>query len=202
MIYKLVCAGDNYFDKLYSKNDEEIIIAIDGGYEVLKKLNIKVDYYFGDHDSLDSGDIASNHLINYNPIKDDSDFDLAIKYLIEELKISRNDEVYVYNATGGRLDHYYAILNTIINYNDYKIYLYDDNNKIFMINGYLNIKKNNYKYISFFSVENETIISLRGMKYNVNNYCLKIGDNLCLSNEIIDEGIIETNRKLLVIQSN
>ena len=58
MIYKLVCAGDNYFDKLYSKDDNEIIIAIDGGYEILDKLNIKVDYYFGDRDSLNNCDIG------------------------------------------------------------------------------------------------------------------------------------------------
>ena len=46
MIYKLVCAGDNCFDELYKKDDQEIIIAIDGGYKPLIENNIKIDYFF------------------------------------------------------------------------------------------------------------------------------------------------------------
>ena len=33
MIYKLVCAGNNSFSKVYKKDENEIIIAVDGGYK-------------------------------------------------------------------------------------------------------------------------------------------------------------------------
>ncbi len=201
MIYKLICAGDDCFQKLYKKDNNEIIIAVDGGYDILIKMNIKVDYYFGDYDSLNNNIVISNHILKYNSVKDDSDFDLTIKYLINEIKITKEDIIYIYNATGGRLDHYYAILNTIVRYNDYNIYLLNDRNKIFVINNNYEIKNDEYKYVSFFSVEDDTIITLSGMKYNIDNYNLTVKSNLCLSNEIVGKGLIKTNKKILVIQS-
>ena len=80
MIYKLVCASNDSFSKLYKKDDNEIIIAVDGGYDVLHKNNVKVDYFFGDKDSFSSKEIISENIYEYNPIKDDSDFDLVINY--------------------------------------------------------------------------------------------------------------------------
>ncbi len=202
MIYKLVCAGDNCFDELYKKDDQEIIIAIDGGYKPLIENNIKIDYFFGDYDSLNHKNVICENKFEYSSIKDLSDFDLALDYLINELKINKEDLVYVYNATGGRLDHYYAILNSLKNYKEYSVYLIDKNNKIYYKSDSFKIKKNSYKYISFFSVNDETIISIKGCKYNIDNYNLKIQDNLCLSNEIIDECVVDTNKSILVIESN
>lgn len=202
MIYKLVCASDDSFSKLYSKDKDEIIIAIDGGYQVLVDNNIGVDYFFGDYDSLKNNSVKCNNKFNYSPIKDDSDFDLTIKYLIDILKINKDDLIYVYNCTGGRLDHYYAILNTLKKYCDYQIYLFDCNNKIYLLKGKCNIIKTKYKYISFFSIDNETILSIEGCKYLLDNYNLQIYDNLCLSNEIISEAIISCNKNVLVFETN
>lgn len=202
MIYKLVCAGDDSFSKLYSQDDGEIIIAIDGGYQVLFDNNIDVDYFFGDCDSLENNSVKCINKNYYSPIKDDSDFDLAIKYLIEILKISEDDFVYVYNCTGGRLDHYYAILNTLKKYCNYQIYLFDVNNKIYFLKEECSIIKTTYKYISFFSIDDETILSIKGCKYLLDNYNLKIYDNLCLSNEIISKAIISSNKSVLVFETN
>ena len=201
MIYKLVCAGNDSFSSLYKQDQGEIIIAVDGGYDILKKNNIKVNYFFGDKDSLLNKNIDSEKIYEYNSIKDDSDFDLVIKFLINEIKITENDYIYVYNATGGRLDHNQAIINSLVNYSDYKIIINDLNNKIYMSDYNMKVNKNDYKYISFFSYDDDTIISLSGMKYNIENYNFKKRDNLCLSNEIISEGSIITNKKVLVFQS-
>ena len=202
MIYKLVCAGADSFKETYVKDENEIIIAVDGGYKVLTENNIKVDYFFGDFDSLKTKDIKCENINEYSVVKDKGDFELAIDFLIDELKINTNDQVIVYNATGGRLDHYYVILNTLKNYSKYSIYLLDKNNKIYFSEKNIEIGKSNYKYISFFSFDDETIISISGCKYNIENYNLKINDNLCLSNEIIDVCKLETNKKILIIESN
>lgn len=201
MIYKLVCAGDNCFNDLYLKDEDEVIIAIDGGYQVLKDNNIKIDYFFGDFDSLEKSDIESDNVFVYPSVKDDSDFDLAINYLINNLNINKDDVLYVYNATGGRLDHFYAILNTIKKYKDYNIKIFDKNNCIFISDYEMNFKKDNYKYISFFSIENESNITLNGFKYNIDNYLINNNDNICLSNEIIKNGYMKCNKKVLVILS-
>lgn len=202
MIYKLVCAGDNHFIDLYKKDINEIIIAVDGGYKVLRDNNIKIDYFFGDYDSLGSNDIECAKKFEYPVKKDKGDFELAIDYLINELKINNDDEVLVYNATGGRLDHYYSILNVLRKLNNYNIYLLDKNNKIYFKKDIINIKKSNYKYISFFSFNDDTVITIKGCKYNIENYSLKIDDNLCLSNEIINNCEVIVNNYILIIESN
>lgn len=202
MIYKLVCAGEDCFSKLYNKNEEEIIIAVDGGYQILINNNIKVDYFFGDFDSNINNNINCKNIYEHSPIKDYSDFDLAINYLIDVLKINKDDIIYVYNCTGGRLDHYYAILNTLKKYSDYHIYLFDNYNKIYLINGKCDIVKTKYKYISFFSIDDDTILSIKGCKYLLDNYNLKIYDNLCLSNEIVDKATIVCNKSILVFETN
>ncbi len=201
MIYKLVCAGDNHFNKLYVKDNNEIIVAIDGGYKVLYENHIKVDYFFGDFDSLDNDNINCNKKYKYPKIKDKGDFELAIDFIINDLNVSINDTIIIYNATGGRLDHYYAILNIVKKYFEYNIYLVDLNNKIYIKNKEFNIKKDGYKYVSFFSMNDDTIISIKGCKYNLENYNLKINDNLCLSNEITDQCLIKVNKDILVIES-
>lgn len=202
MIYKLICAGIDSFIENYNQDKEEFIIAIDGGYQVLQEHNIKIDAFFGDFDSLKKQELALKNEHIYSSIKDDSDFDLAINYLINDKKISKDDKIIVYNGTGGRLDHYRAIINTIIRNRDYNITLIDDRNEILMSDLTSIFKQDNYKYISFFSIEEDTVLSLKGFKYNIDNYNLKLYDNLCLSNEIINEGILKTNKKVLVIKAN
>lgn len=202
MIYKLVCAGDNHFNQLYEKDDNEIIVAIDGGYKALKEKNIKIDYFFGDYDSLGHDDIECVKKFEYPVMKDKGDFELAIDYLINVIQIKQDDKVLVYNATGGRLDHYYSILNTIKKYKQYDIYLVDKNNTIYFKNNIIKLNKSLYKYISFFSINDNTIITIKGCKYNIENYNLKIDDNLCLSNEIITQCEVITNEYIIIIESN
>ena len=202
MIYKLICAGIDSFIENYKQDKEEFIIAIDGGYQVLQQYNIKIDAFFGDFDSLKKQELSLKNEHIYSSIKDDSDFDLAIDYLINDIRISKDDKIIIYNATGGRLDHYRAIINTIIRNKDYNITLVDDRNMILISDLISMFKQDNYKYISFFSIEEDTILSLKGFKYNIDNYNLKLYDNLCLSNEIINEGILKTNKKVLVIKAN
>ena len=45
MIYKIVCAGENHFAELYKKDNEEVIIAVDGGYKVLKESKNSAQLY-------------------------------------------------------------------------------------------------------------------------------------------------------------
>ena len=201
MIYKIVCAGENHFAELYKKDNEEVIIAVDGGYKVLCENNIKTNYFFGDFDSLEETEIACDNVKKYSSIKDKSDFELAIDYLVQELKINKNDKVLVYNSTGGRLDHFYGILNVVVKYKEFHIEVIDKYNRIFISDLKMNLKKNEYKYISFYSINNDTIISLEGFKYNIKEYSLKNNDNLCLSNEITEVGHLDSNKKVLIIES-
>ena len=201
MIYKLVCAGVDNFKELYQKDNDEIIIAIDGGYQTLINNDLLIDYYFGDFDSLKNKNIECNNIFEYPSIKDKGDLELCLDYLIYNLKINANDKILIYNATGGRLDHYYAVLNCLKKYSKYNINVLDDKNNIYVKGGNFEIFKTKYKYISFFSIEENTVISINGCKYNINNYKLDVNDNLCLSNEIVEKCDIKVNKNILIIES-
>ena len=86
MIYKIVCAGENHFAELYKKDNEEVIIAVDGGYKVLCENNVKTNYFFGDFDSLEETEIACDNIKKYSSIKDKSEFIDFTSYVNNEKK--------------------------------------------------------------------------------------------------------------------
>lgn len=204
MIVKIICAGKDDFSKLYKKEEGEYIIAVDGGVKAVKNSNIIADLVIGDFDScdLDINEYSKNYIrkITFDKRKDFSDLELALR---ECKKIKDEvEKVIIYNATGGRLDHLYANILLLENYNDLKLEITDENNCVFVINKDTVFLKNEYKYISFFALEKETVISLTGFSYNLDNYELELNNPLCLSNEIVEKGIIKVNnKKILVIRS-
>ena len=50
MIVKIVCAGENHFKNLYKKDENEYLIAVDGGLSVISKMNLVADLAIGDFD--------------------------------------------------------------------------------------------------------------------------------------------------------
>lgn len=201
MIIKIVCAGFSNFKKLYSNDKDEYIVSVDGGAKDIIELGLPIDLALGDFDSFDIEVVKkyTDNIVKYPSEKDYGDFELAIQQI---LKLNP-DQILVYNVTGNRLDHFLATLNVLKKYYDLNIKIIDEKNIIYILNNTTKIEKNKYKYISFFSIFEDTVISLNGFKYNLVNYKLSIGDNLCLSNEITNEyGKIIINKPVLVIKSN
>ena len=205
MIYKIVCAGENHFKNLYIKDEEEVIIGVDCGLTVLKNMNVDISYFFGDCDSLNNSD---KDLLKYIPSnlykaeKDQTDLELALDFVIENYKV--NDKIIIYNATGKRLDHYEGALRLLKKFCDYDIELVDDLNHISVYKKSQEkyyFKKNEFKYISFFNIYPDTIITLVGFKYPLDHYLMKENDCLCISNQIEEEGYMLVNNDILVIKS-
>ena len=197
MIIKIVCAGANFFDSLYKPDEKEMLVGVDGGIYNIVKMGLEVDYGLGDFDSCNIEEVIMHckRVKIFPKEKDLGDLELAIR----EINNINHDKIIIYNATGGRLDHFLATLNIIIKYADYNIEIVDKKNKIRIINQNTCFKKGKFKYLSIFALEDDTIISLKGFKYNLKDYHLKRQDNLCLSNEIIKEGCLEVNNKKLLI---
>lgn len=198
MIIKIIGAGEDHFSSLYAPNENEYIIGVDGGLKVLEKLKLKADLAIGDFDSYNLKDVKAELIKTYNAKKDFSDLALALQYAIK----LPHQKIIIYNVTGGRLDHFYSIINELIRYEKYNIEIIDNRNKIFVRKGTFKVTKDVYKYISFFALS-ETFITLEGFKYPLNKYKLTKEDNLCLSNELINDiGLVTSTMAVLVIQSN
>lgn len=199
MIIKIVCAGENHFKELYKKDIDEYIIAVDGGLNSIFEMNLVADLAIGDFDSCDINKYSCyKEKMTYNKIKDESDLELALIYALE----FNPEKIIIYNATGDRLDHFYASILLLSKFTQDNIEIINKNNKIKVINKSTTFKKGNYKYISFFALEENTIITLEGFYYNIKDYNLETTNPLGLSNEIVREGRVTiNNKKLLVIES-
>lgn len=85
-----------------------LIIAADGGTRHLFRLGVPPDMVIGDMDSL-TEEISSwlvesgADMIRYDPVKDETDLELALLYA-QQL----DDEILLFGALGGRLDHMLA----------------------------------------------------------------------------------------------
>lgn len=202
MRYILVGSGINNLLNCYQKEVMDEIWAIDGGIKALYELKIIPNYFIGDNDSANLTNIkVTKETIILNPCKDVSDLEACLEIINSKYK---GEEINIYNVTGGRCDHFLANIRLLIKYHNMHITIIDNQNKIYLIseNNEYKIKKSQYKYVSFFNIYDDTVISLNGFKYNLNNYHLERFNNLCLSNEIINEGVVTTNKKLICIEAN
>lgn len=91
----------------------DYIIAVDGGYSSLEAIGIMPDLALGDFDSL--GYTPKNVRACAFPVhKNESDMELAL----QRAKRRKMDEVVIYGALGGRLDHTLANLQLFAAYSE------------------------------------------------------------------------------------
>ena len=185
----------------------ETIIAVDNGLKLLNEINIKPNHIVGDFDTVNKEilDIYANDdsmkIHKFNPIKDNTDTDIAIRLAVE----LKSDEIIILGGIGTRIDHVLGniqVLKYALN-NNVKCTIIDENNEIELINKttILNKKDTDKKYISLIPLtEKVENINLKGFKYDLKNGELTIGSSLGISNEIEEEqAIIELDKGILIM---
>lgn len=96
-------------DAVILPTSRDFVIAADGGYAALQALGVKANLVVGDFDSL--GFVPAAEEIVQHPVrKDDTDTLLAIRLGLE--RGYRN--FVITGALGGRLDHTFANLQTLL----------------------------------------------------------------------------------------
>ena len=128
-----VIVGAGSFDGMsILPEQDDLIIAADGGYAYLKQMEIEPDVLLGDFDSLEIVP-EHRHLIRHSPIKDDTDMALAAAYAREQ-GCSR---FLIYGGLGGRLDHTIANLQLLtgLSRNGAEVYLIGEGVIITAISG-------------------------------------------------------------------
>ena len=189
-------------EKVMEKDTEVVtVIAADKGVESCSAMGVEPDYIVGDFDSVnkDIGDYYRNEtnvpIREYNPVKDASDTEIAIR-LAMTLGCS---ELIILGATGGRIDHLWAnVQSLMIPFKagiDAKII--DSQNLIRLIgDGETHLKKEEAfgPYFSVFPLGEEVFgFNIEGAKYPLRNHTLSPCNSLCVSNQIaedVDEVVI------------
>lgn len=197
--------SDFAFKQLEQLNPE-IIIGVDRGLEFLYENGVMPTHIVGDFDSVEASVIEyykKNTTVpvrQFDPVKDATDTEIAIRLAIE-LGVK---ELYIFGATGSRLDHVWGNVQTLKVANDagVKAYILDAHNRISLIEKEILLSKEN-AFGTFFSVfplgGNVEKFSIIGAKYPLFNHTLSPYDSLCVSNEVQEDEVKITFPQGLVI---
>ncbi|MDD6442059.1 MAG: thiamine diphosphokinase [bacterium] len=201
------CLEEGFVEEVLAQHEDANIIGVDKGMEYLYHHKILPQYIVGDFDSVDQEVIRyyrteTNVAIKeFDPMKDETDTEIAIRLAIT----LGSKEIYILGATGGRIDHLWANIQTlsVACKSNAKAYILDKRNKITVIDEPCVLKKSEAygKYLSIFPLNGEVFeFNLRGTKWPLAHHTLKPLDSLTVSNQFQSEEVeIDFPNGLLVI---
>lgn len=203
-------ATDEFVEGVIKRGGYDVILAADSGMDFLYRTKILPDIIVGDFDSVDPEvlEFFREHeeidICALNPVKDDTDTEFAIREAIRR----GATEITIIGGTGTRLDHVLGNISLlgIGLEEDVRMELLDANNRIRMTDHSVVLKKKQQygKYLSLLPYsEKVTGVTLKGVKYPLDNYTMGGFNSLGISNEIVDEeaSIELKSGRLLVIES-
>lgn len=171
--------------KLTAK-ENDLVIAADGGYDLLNKNHIDADILLGDFDSISN--VPQHRKIIKHPVKkDDTDTFLAYR--------TARDYGYknfmILGGVGGRFDHTIANVQTLLN-------IANNGGRGFLIgkdcimttikNSKIEFQEQYCGNISVFAQGNDAeTVKIHGLKYIADGICLKADTPMGVSNEFVGE---------------
>ena len=176
---------------LYFKNKilHDYIICADGGIDNAKLLGVKVQMALGDWDSVKSEFYTEDieKIVTLPKEKDDTDMYFAARCAIE----LGFEEVQILGGIGGRLDHTFANVQTLLFLEENGVYAYMESENFFCTviqNNTRTFTNKDYTYISILSLDEKSDgVNLRGVKYPLTNAVLYGNFPLGISNEFLDD---------------
>ena len=194
----IVGAGEFYEDSL-EINKDDLLIAADGGVQYCLNLGIKPHLVVADFDSF-KAHIEGVEILKSIPEKDDTDMMLSIQ---EGLKRGFKEFV-IYGALGGRLEHSLGniqCLHYLNKHHAHGILISKDCKVEVLSKGFYEMGDEGY--LSIFSMNEKSILSLKNLKYELDHYELTNYTTLGVDNEFIGKkAIIEIHEGCLIVVRN
>ena len=196
----LVCAGDLEISDIPVR-EEDMVIAVDGGYMYCNVFGIEPDVVIGDFDSLEEKYVTQieeiygvendssceKTYIRLNPEKNDTDTLAALRFGLEQ----GFEEFHLYGAMGGRLEHTLANLQCMhfLKNAGAKVYLWDGCMMMTLIqNESISFREEMEGMLSVFAVGGTAEgVTEKGLKYTLTDAVVKEDFPIGISNEFIGE---------------
>lgn len=184
-----------------------IIICADGAARHLRPLNVIPAFVIGDMDSIDSEtvryfDKKGSTILTYPGDKDETDTQLAIEYALK----LQPDEIFIFGALGGRIDHTLANISLLIMgvKQGIDIKIIDETCEIFIVNQQSIVEGEAGKTVSLLPLSSEVAgVTLEGFEYPLSGGVMEIGRPYGISNRLIAEkGIITVKSGYLLVIRN
>lgn len=171
---------------------DDLVIAADGGYCRLREAGVRCDLLIGDLDSLPRETVVNTETHRYNPIKDDTDTMLAVRYALE----NGCTRFLLFGMFGGRFDHTLGFLQTMAFLGEAGAHAYafeqtpDGKHSSYVTalkNGTLTFPNTARGYLSLTAWGGEAHgVTLRNLKYPLSNASLSPSLPLGISNEFLE----------------
>ena len=185
------------FAEEYTASQEyDTVVCADSGLNTAYRLGMPVHYFMGDFNSVSpeileayrEGKVEGSEQcewVRYPKEKDYVDTQLVLEWILEK----GADEITFLGATGGRLDHFLANINILMLALKQKVpaYIVDSRNRIRLTDSTLSIERQDMygKYLSLLPLTSTvTGVTLRGLKYLIEDYTLEVGIARAISNEM------------------
>ena len=188
--------------------ENDYVIAVDGGLSYCGILGVEPDLLIGDFDSVNEKEKEAikslkeqvpDRVIELSAIKDDTDMLAALKH---GLALGYRD-FRIYAGCGGRLEHTMANIQSLLYLKNHEAtgYLVDGTGMILVLqNEAVHFQKNLEGYLSLFALGKEAKgVTIQGMKYPLADYTITNDYPIGISNEFIgEEAVISVEEGELV----
>lgn len=191
----VIGAGDLTMGEL-SLQENDYVIAVDGGLSYCGILMVEPDLIIGDFDSVSEQEKMAiealqeeipERIVELPVEKDDTDMLAALK---QGLALGYRD-FRIYAGTGGRFDHTLANIQCLLYLKNYDAtgYLVDGTGMILVLqNEAVHLNRKLEGTLSLFALGKEAKgVTIQGMKYTLEDYTLTNDYPLGISNEFIGE---------------
>lgn len=181
----LIFGGGAYGEEFPVINSDDFIIAADKGAEILINKGITPHLTVGDFDS--SSVIPEENVIRLPVEKDVTDTNAAVGIALER----GYDEIHIYGGMGGRIDHTFAnySLAASLAEKGIRAYLFGEGYCVTALaDGKITLPGRKGDTVSVFSWSEECRgVTLRGLKYPLENAVLSRNFALGVSNSFLEE---------------
>ena len=194
----LVGAGD--FNESIELTSEDLLIAVDGGFDSLCAAGYTPDVLIGDLDSITSEIPESVRVLKYAKEKDETDMFLAYNV---GARCDYKDFV-ILGGTGGRLDHTFANLSLLLYAKEkgHNVTIIDERAMTICIkNEAVRLSGNPGSYLSVFAIGGKAYgVTIKGAKYEIEDANLSPSFPLGVSNEFTEtDAFISVEKGALLI---
>lgn len=210
----IIGAGDLTVSEIPDYNEQtDTVVAVDGGLLYCGLLNMEPDVIIGDFDSVDARTeeairmIESNYpekVLRLKPEKDDTDMLVALKWGLA----GGFDTFQIYGGLGGRLDHSLANIQCLLYlaHHGAKGYLFEGDGMTLVASATDTADVRRFQpsmegYLSLFSLEKESVVSIENMKYPLSSYTVTNDYPIGISNEFLPgkSGVVTVHSGAVVI---
>ena len=179
------------FKKIYIHQENDFLIGLDEGALKIIEKGYKLNEVWGDFDNKEKLQKISKYCSNihlYPTKKNQTDLELVL------MNIKTNDEIVIYDVTGGRLDHEIINLLLLRKYHNLKLKIRDNYNEIIYLSTLsmalgmtlMHFSKDEFNYISIITLDQATISIIKG-EYLLDKTTITKNDTYTTSNTFVDE---------------